>query len=276
MNISVNVSRALDKYRESDYSVAATNFLSPAEKIEVYNELIARIGNGISRCFFWGGNRGAERCATVFLPEWIMPDTAPHSMPFDDERNLGFSEFLASRPDVAADIGIRCLKINGSEYGRLGHRDCLGSLMSLGVGREYIGDIYSVSEREARVLVSAKISDYVCSELKMVGRDAVKTEILEPDPVFEIPRRFETMTLTAASRRLDCIVKAITGKSREASAAMIRAGLVERSYITDLKPDSQVMPHDTLSIRGYGKYIIKESAGETRSGRLKIICSKYI
>ncbi len=276
MNVSVNVSRALDKFRESDYAVAATNFLSPAEKIDVYNELIARIGNGISRCFFWGGSRGAERCATVFLPEWEVPDAPPHAMPLDTERNLRFSEFLASRPDLAGEIGIRLIRISGSGYGRLGHRDCLGALMSLGVGREYIGDICPVSDREALVFVSGKISDYVCSELRSIGRDAVKAEALDPDPLFEIPRQFEDTVLTVASRRLDCIVKAITGKSREAAAELIRAGLVERSYVPDLKPDSQVAPCDILSVRGYGKYIIGEDTGETRSGRLRIVCSKYI
>lgn len=276
MIISVSVSRALDKFRESEYSVAATNFLSPAEKIDVYNELIARIGNGISRCFFWGGSRGAERCATVFLPEWLMPDAAPHSLPLDAERNLDFAEFLSVNPEIAEEIGIKCIRISGSQYGRLGHRDCLGALMGLGVGREYIGDIFRISDREAGVFVSEKISGYVCAELKAVGHDSVKTEIMDSDPLFEIPRIFEEMTLNAASRRLDCIVKAITGRSREASADMIRSGLVERSYVQDLKPDSQVMPYDVLSIRGYGKYVIKESGGETRSGRIRINCSKYI
>jgi len=93
MNLSINVSRALELYEKSEYSVAVSDFLSPGEKIEVYNELIARIGNGISRCFFWGGSRGAERCTTVFLPEWYMLESVPvHRMPGDEARTDRFAE----------------------------------------------------------------------------------------------------------------------------------------------------------------------------------------
>ena len=35
MNLSVNVSRALELYEKSEYSEAVSDFLSPGEKIEV-------------------------------------------------------------------------------------------------------------------------------------------------------------------------------------------------------------------------------------------------
>jgi len=38
---------------------------------------------------------------------------------------------------------------------------------------------------------------------------------------------------------------------------------------------AEVGEDDILSVRGYGKYRIGKTDGETRSGRLKIHCLKY-
>lgn len=277
MNLSVNVSRALEMYRQSEYAVAVTDFLSPGEKIEVYNELIARIGNGISRCFFWGGSRGAERCTTVFLPEWYMPNDAPvHKMPSDSERTDAFSAHLASHPEILEEIPITAIKIRGSGFKTLSHRDFMGGILSLGIDRSVVGDIAVVSESEAIVYVANRIAPYICTELTKIGRDGVKTEIWNPDPTFVIPRRFEESVITVASPRLDGIVKAVTGKSRETAAEMVRAGLVELSYKSDIPVSAEVRDGDVLSIRGFGKYMLGEVSGQTKSGRLRIICKKYL
>ena len=63
---SISVAQAAEKYRESEYSVAATDFLTPGEVCDVFNE--TKIPSG--PCFFWGGCRGCERRAAIFLPEW--------------------------------------------------------------------------------------------------------------------------------------------------------------------------------------------------------------
>ena len=104
----------------------------------------------------------------------------------------------------------------------------------------------------------------------------VKTEICELDPTFVIPRRFEESVITVASPRLDGIVKAITGKSRDTAAEMVRAGLVELSYNNTPGVSDEVKDGDVLSIRGYGKYILGGTSGQTKSGRLRIICKKYL
>ncbi len=277
MNLSVNVSRALEMYRQSEYAPAVTDFLSPGEKIEVYNELIARIGNGISRCFFWGGSRGAERCTTVFLPEWYMPEGAPvHKMPSDSERTDAFAAHLVAHPEILEEIPITALRIRGSGFKALTHRDFMGGILSLGIDRSVVGDIAVLSESEAMVFVSKRIAPYINSELTKIGRDGVKTEICEPDPMFLIPRRYEEIVITVASARLDGVVKAITGRSRETAAEMVKAGLVELSYNNELAVSAEVKDGDILSVRGYGKYIIGGVSGQTKSGRLRIICKKYL
>ncbi len=270
-------SRAADKYRESEYAVVATDFMTPAEVAEVYSNFITRSGSGIARCFFWGGCRGAERCTAVFLPEWYMPDEMPrHALPLDTDRRDAFAKFLLETPDVAAEIPIRAIKIRGSGFRELTHRDFMGGILSLGIERSTVGDIVVLSEAEALVYVLDKIAPYIVSELKKIGRDGVRAEICEISPTYEIPRRYETIEISVTSPRLDGVVRALTGKSREAAAEMIRAGLVELKYLPTDNISAGIEAGDIISVRGYGKYIVGEQDGQTRSGRLKIKCKKYI
>jgi len=277
-NQSDVVSRAYELWRASEYRCAVTDFLSPGEKLEVYTELSARIGNGMQRCFFWGGCRGTERGAAVFLPEWCMPEEDPprHAMPLDTERTDFFAGYLGEHPEILEEIPIVPLSVRGSGFRSLSHRDFMGGILSLGVDRAVIGDIAVLSESEALVFAAERIAPFLESELTRIGRDAVICTRLETDPSFEIPRRFEEISVTVASLRLDGIVKALTGQSREDAAAMVRQGLAELNYRECAEVAKEVTEGDVLSVRGFGKFIIGETAGSTRSGRLRVVCRKYL
>lgn len=268
----------MDRLRESEYAIAVTDFMTPAEIAEVYSNLITRSGGGIARCFFWGGCRGAERSTAVFLPEWYLPepDAPHHALPLDTARRDAFAAHLAANPEIAAEIPIRAIRIRGSGFRELTHRDFMGGILSLGIERSTIGDIAVISEAEALVFALDKIAPYIVSELHKIGRDGVRAELCELPPEYEIPRRYETMEIAVSSARLDGIVRALTGKSREAAADMIRTGLVELRYLPTENVSAEVKDGDILSVRGFGKYVIGETDGQTRSGRIKIKCRKYI
>ena len=57
---------------------------------------------------------------------------------------------------------------------------------------------------------------------------------------------------------------------------MVRLGLADLSYDTPLDVSAKVESGDIISVRGYGKYIIGEQTGTTKSGMLKVACRKYI
>ena len=168
------------------------------------------------------------------------------------------------------------LSVRGSGFRSLSHRDFMGGILSLGVDRAVIGDIAVLSESEALVFAAERIAPFLESELTRIGRDAVICTRLETDPSFEIPRRFEEIPVTVASLRVDGVVKALTGKSREDAAAMVRQGLAELNYRECAEVAKEVAEGDVLSVRGFGKFIIGETAGSTRSGRLRVVCRKYL
>ncbi len=264
--------------RESDYAVSVTDFMTPTETFNANAMLIREFGvSGANRCFFWGGAVGCERRAAVFLPEWYMPEDCPsHSMPLDESRTSAFAAYLEENTAVLDEIPIRCIKITGSGFKSLTHRDFLGSILSLGIDRSVVGDISPISESEALVFVSSRIADFILTELHIIGRDGVKCAEHHGSPTFVLPRYYERTVVTVSSPRIDGIVKAITGKSRESAAEMVRAGLVELSYRQADDVSDEVKEGDIVSVRGFGKYLVGAAKGETRSGRMKIEILKYI
>lgn len=274
---SMIVSRAMELWRASEYETASTDFLTPAEKLEIYNELNARIGSGMSRCFFWGGCRGAERSVTVFLPEWYaLPDAPAHRMPLDEERTDAFAAYLTENPHIRGEIPVTALSVKGSGFRELGHRDFMGGILSLGVDRSVIGDIAVLSPSEALVFVSKRIAPFLVSELSKIGRDGVRCEEVDIPPDFVLPRRFEEIPVIVSSPRLDGVVKALCGKSREAAAEMVRAGLCELNYAVTDDVSKELAEGDILSVRGYGKFVVGAVTGSTKSGRLRMACRKYL
>ena len=269
-------SRAADAYRTSEYATGTTDFFSPGEQNDVMRELCTP-GLSTENCFFWGGALGTERRIAVFLPEWYMPTDAPrHCMPTDGERTVFFASYLAEHPEILSEIPITALSVKGSGFRELTHRDYMGSVLSLGVNRSVIGDIAVLNGNEAVIFVADRIADYIIESLTKIGRDGVKVTRTDVEPTWTVPRRFEDVPLTVSSPRLDVIVKALTGQSREDSAEMIRNGLVELSYAVTDSVSADVKPGDIVSVRGYGKYLIGDVTGETKSGRLKIAAKKYM
>ncbi len=274
---STTVSRAMELWRSSEYEIALSDFLTPGEKLEVYRELNARIGNGISRCYFWGGCRGAERGVAVFLPEWLAPEDAPrHKMPLDEERTAFFASWLKANPSAAEEIPITALSVRGSGFAELGHRDFMGGILSLGVDRAVVGDIAVLSPSEALVFIAHRIAPFLCAELTKIGRDSVRTEITKIPPDYLLPRRYEEMVIVVASPRLDGVVKALLSKSRETAAELVRQGLAELNYAPCTDVSKEVGDGDVLSVRGVGKFVIGAETGTTKSGRIRMVCRRYI
>lgn len=273
--------RACDLYRESEYEIKVSKFLTPQERMIVRDTLCATVGKGAERCFFWGGCRGTERCAAVFLPEWLFDSADLHTkgagMSGADREAL-FASFLTGEEGVSVreEIPISAIRITGSGFRTLTHRDFMGSVLALGIERNMIGDILVLSESEALVFVIDSIAPFILAELKKIGRDGVKCQKADISPEYEAERAFENITVTASSMRLDGIVNQLTGEGRASSAEYIVKGLVDHNYFTASNVSAEVKPGDIISVRGFGKFVIGEPDGTTRSGRLRLPCKKYI
>ena len=71
------------------------------------------------------------------------------------------------------------------------------------------------------------------------------------------------------------MVAELTGLSREKAQNAVRTGLCELEYACVDKPDREIVPPAHLSVRGYGKFIIRSIGPATKKGRLRFQADRY-
>ncbi len=234
-----------------------TPFLSPAERVYAERFLL---GRG-ARFRSYGGYADAERQRIYLLPDYM-----------DSEKEL--STILE---EFSLQTEIATLRIKGSGYRRLSHRDFLGALLSLGLERSVLGDI-AVNEEgtEAFLFCEAVIADFIEAELKTVANDRVRPSRVEAEE-WELPsRRTLPISDTVASPRLDAVVAALCGLSREKASGVVSAGLVELNFESEDRPDRLISSGAVISVRGFGKYRILSAQERTKKGRVRLLAEKYL
>ena len=192
-------------------------------------------------CTFWGGHDAAVRRM------FSCPASAPEVFPLE-----------------AVTFFFR-------EKDKLTHRDFLGSLMSLGIKRDQIGDI-SVREGAAVIFVSKTVLPLL-GEIEKVGRVGVRQET---GICTDLPRQeYEEKSVICASNRIDALIAAVCGLSREKAANLVRSGAVVIGGVQCISPSENVDEGDAFSVKGYGKFILDSMGNPTKKGKNHILIKKY-
>ena len=201
---------------------------------------------GECSALFWGGFEGAERTVLGVFPPFGEPETAA--------------------------FPIRCVRI-GWKFRELTHRDFLGSLLSLGIRRDKIGDIV-VGDGECAVMLDEAVACFVMQNLEKVGGAGVRCEEADGASV-HVQAQFDELSDTVASPRLDCVVASLGNMSRTESGRLITNGLISVDFETVMNSSAPVCEGSTVSIRGHGRFIIDAIGPATRKGRLKFSARRY-
>ena len=238
-----------------------TRYLTPHELA------VARRVPGRSVRFVWGGWHEAERKRIFFVPDYA-------GKPEEDTPEAWCAQLTMLFGEELFDAVTR-LQITGSGYRVLAHRDYLGAILALGLERSALGDVVVIDEHSAAVFCDAKLADYLTTALERIGADKVKAARIDNGAPLP-PRATRPIQDTIASPRLDCVVAALTGLSREKAQAMIRGGAVEANFMPAAKIDAEVCAGDMLSLRGYGRFVIRAFDGVTKRGRLRLLAEQYV
>ena len=238
--------RAEDLARRCERRGVPTNtgFVTPAERYALEHDPALR---GV-RMLFHGGTPDAERAIAFFLPDWMEPEM------------LALSEH------------IRAIRLTAA-FGEPGHRDYMGAILGMGVGREWVGDIL-VNGSEAIVFCQPSVLRHLLS-IEKVGRCGVKAEEMPLDAIPERERKTEERRFTVMSPRLDAVAAGLFHLSRTETARQIALGALALNYGECLKPDAPVREGDVRSLRGAGKGRIAEIGGSSRKGRLFVTAELY-
>ena len=236
--------RDLAERCERSGTVCVSGFLSPAEQYE----LQTRLGYIPCGLVFHGGGDNCERAAAFFLPDYMTEDM------------LDLNEYLCA------------MKLK-AYFGQPGHRDYMGALLGMGIGREWLGDI-QVEGDTAYVFCMKSVLRHLLS-IEKAGRYTVKASQV---PLEEVPARkveTESLSFSVMSPRLDAVAAGLFHLSRTEAAKQIAAGNVSLNYGQCLKADCIVKEGDILSLKGKGKGSISGMGGTSRKGRLFVYGEIY-
>ncbi|MBQ7333234.1 MAG: DbpA RNA binding domain-containing protein [Clostridia bacterium] len=157
---------------------------------------------------------------------------------------------------------------------KLSHRDILGALMNLGIGRENFGDI-AIIENVAYIFIKESISEYVISSLSR----ARHTELL-PSRVSDLPEaalfKTEEKTVQISSERLDAVIAKVFNLSRDAAQSLFVRELVYASGRLITSVSYMPKANDIISVRGHGRFIYLSYETTSRKGKLNARVALYI
>ncbi len=204
----------------------------------------------------YGGFENAERNVLIIYPE---------------KYNMAMVEKNYSKIIKAIKI-----TLGKEEIGKYSHRNYLGGVIKLGIKREKVGDIL-VSDDGADILVKSETAETLKQELGTLTRfENSKIEIIELQEVRNSEIKIEEVTIIVPSLRLDNFVSDLAKTSRSKAVQIIDSERVFINGQNETKASKQVKMGDVITIRGKGRFVVKEFSGSTRSGRSVIKVEKYI
>lgn len=223
-----------------------------------YTMLKAHLTAGTYR--FFGGYPEAERGILCIHPDGFPPE--------DDEYPITCLTFTF--PGQFAEIpGMETFP----HPSPLSHRDVLGSLMAQQVQRDTIGDI---------LVTNFKVQCFVTGAAAAVGREITKIGRIGVKVTDTLPyagdyvRRTREISGTVAAPRLDAVLRLALNLGREKCQQHIAGRGVTLNYEEVTKPDKLLTAGDVFSVRGFGKFRVKEISGPTRKERLHITIEKFL
>ena len=155
----------------------------------------------------------------------------------------------------------------------LSHRDFLGALMNLGIERVTLGDI-KAGEKEAYLFCLDSVAEFICENLTKIKHTNVKCSVVAE--AGSIPKEEPaSMNIQVQTLRADAVLAKVYGMSRERSLELFRAGKV---YVDGrlCENNSRILKAgETVNARGFGKFVLKGEARETRKGKLSVEADVY-
>ena len=173
------------------------------------------------------------------------------------------------------DYDIVCLKAKfNNKFNRVEHRNILGAVHNLGINFNRFGDII-VLENEVYIFVDEEIADYIAMEFTKAGRvnlDFRRVNLAEVG----IEKKYEDFEIVSSSFRIDSIVAKITNKSRSKVKEFLEQDFIKLNHVVLRNGEKTCTSEDTISIRKYGRFVVKGYTQNKKSLKYRITISKLV
>ncbi len=249
------IAKLLDKIEFSaKYNkISNTDFLSMYEQ-KLLEKVLKHIK--FDNYIIYGGKENTERNMIFIYPSKF--------------ENLNKEKIILGKIEaIRIDLPIQ-------DYDKFTHKNYLGAVIKLGVKREKIGDIL-VEKNGADIIVSSEISKYLIDNLKLLKRfSGAKIEKIQIENLREIIINKKEIQIIISSLRLDNIISELTKTSREKAKEILQEERVFINFENETKNTKIVQEGDIITIRGKGRFVIKEIIGKTKKDNIILSVEQYI
>lgn len=191
------------------------------------------------------GGQSAERKRAIIVPSYFEPT--------EDEDD--FEEVL--------------IQINYPEkFVSIQHQHVLGTLMSLGIEREQVGDI--LVGDTIQFVLTKQLESYIMMELTKIKGATVKLDSIPFKDMIQSKENWNIHHSTVSALRLDVVLKEMIRKSRSIAKQLIEKKRVKVNHTLIDSPDFQLQNNDLLSIQGFGRARIVDIGGKTKKEKVHI------
>ena len=221
------------------YAPVLTSFLDPRGQYIL--EVIVGSFEDMKVSYF--GGQSAERKRAIISPSYFEP--------IEDD----FEEVL--------------IQINYPEkFVSIQHQHVLGTLMSLGIEREQVGDI--LVGDTIQFVLTKQLESYIMMELTKIKGATVKLDSIPFKDMIQSKENWNIHHSTVSALRLDVVLKEMIRKSRSIAKQLIEKKRVKVNHTLIDSPDFQLQNNDLLSIQGFGRAQIIDIGGKTKKEKVHI------
>lgn len=261
----------LNDYKEKDDKILLAQILDKIEMVEKKNkieytdfldlaqiELVQKFINKIKlqNYMIYEGFEQAERKMFVIYPDKFNSVVV--------EKNL------------SNIIQIIRIELPDDLKGKYTHRDYLGAVIKLGIERKKIGDII-VDQNGADIIVDKDVVKFLLDNLGSLTRFSKSTiSVQNIEDLRPVEIKKEELEIIVSSMRLDNVISELARCSRNKALDIINTERVFINFECETKKTKQVKTGDMITIRGKGRFFVKEIIGQTRSGRTVIKIEKFV
>lgn len=152
------------------------------------------------------------------------------------------------------------------------HSDVLGTLFSIGLDNDTIGDII-IEEDHMYITNLTRLNAFLESSLYIIKNRKIK--LCEVNEIIASREKFITLKVTVPSYRLDVFIGKLAHLSRTAAAKYITDKMVLVNYSEIINTNKILKIGDIISIRKVGKFILSEEILKSKKDNYVVEVKKY-
>ena len=261
-----NKAEILENIKDKDEKIAISNILDKAIKFE-------KINSPYCSNFF---NLSEMSTIKKILDYLKINYTVFSPNKYVEKKNIAFIPDYFSDNEKIFLEHISCIKIIPKSKGKLIHKDYMGAIYSLGIKREFIGDII-VKEDFAYFFCMKSVEEFFLINLLTIGKYEVDLELVDlfSDEVKLLSVNMLEKVCIIPSLRVDALLSEVYNLSRSETKAKIVKGDLFINDKNIFYPNTIISLDDIVSFKKCGKMRIGEVLRNTKSGNIVINVFKY-